>query len=67
MGRVARSKATITRQIRWYIGALMGDTDYRRYVAYRQRTHAGEPVLTEAEYWRMRYAEADNNPGARCC
>lgn len=63
MGRVTE----FGRQIRWYVGALMGDGHYQRYVAHRRRAHPGEPVITEAEYWRMRHREADLNPGARCC
>ena len=63
MGRIA----TVTRQIGWYVGTLMGDTHYRRYVEHRTRTHPGEPVLNERQYWKMRHAAADANPGARCC
>lgn len=55
------------RQIRWYVGALMGDSHYQRYVAHRRRAHPGEPVISEAEYWRMRHRAAEVNPGARCC
>ncbi|HZQ31449.1 MAG TPA: YbdD/YjiX family protein [Mycobacterium sp.] len=62
MGHAGR----ILRQIRWYCGTLMGDTHYRRYVEHRRRTHPGEPVPTEGEYWKMRHA-AGENPGARCC
>ncbi|MDL9947586.1 YbdD/YjiX family protein [Gordonia sp. ABSL11-1] len=51
----------------WYVGSVMGDRDYARYVEHRERTHPGEPVLSEREYWRNRYAEQDRNPGARCC
>lgn len=31
------------------------------------RTHPGEPVLTEREYWQMRHAAAEADPQARCC
>jgi uncharacterized short protein YbdD (DUF466 family) len=57
----------IARQIGWYCGALMGDTHYQRYVEHRSRTHPGELVMTEREYWRLRYRADDENPGARCC
>ena len=57
----------VARGIRWYVGAVMGDDAYRRYLAHRRRTHPGEPVLSEAEYWRMRHRHAEVNPGARCC
>lgn len=63
MGRIGR----LGRQIRWYIGALMGDSHYRRYVEYRRRTHPGEMVLDESEYWRMRHRVTESNPNARCC
>ena len=45
----------------------MGDNHYRRYVEYRRRTHPGEPVCTEAQYWRMRHAASEANPQSRCC
>jgi uncharacterized short protein YbdD (DUF466 family) len=45
----------------------MGDSHYQRYVAHRRRDHPGEPVISEAQYWRMRHRQADLNPGARCC
>jgi uncharacterized short protein YbdD (DUF466 family) len=57
----------IARHIRWYVSSLMGDNHYRRYVEHRRRTHPGEPVLTEREYWRARHATADAGPAARCC
>ncbi|AZG48698.1 YbdD/YjiX family protein [Gordonia insulae] len=53
--------------VSWYVGSVMGDRDYRRYVDHTARIHPGEPVLSEREYWRRRYAEQDRNPGARCC
>jgi uncharacterized short protein YbdD (DUF466 family) len=45
----------------------MGDDHYRRFVEHRRRSHPGEPVPTEADYWRMRHRAVDRNPGARCC
>ena len=63
MGRATH----VARQIRWYVGALMGDNHYRRYLEHRARSHPGEPVLTEAQYWRVRHDQQDANPGARCC
>lgn len=63
MGRTA----TLARQIRWYWGSLMGDNHYQRYVVHHRRAHPDAPVCTEREYWRMRHAAADANPGARCC
>lgn len=66
MGRPGRL-GRVGRQIRWYVGALMGDSHYQRYVAHRRRSHPGEPVISEAAYWRMRHRESEANPGARCC
>jgi uncharacterized short protein YbdD (DUF466 family) len=63
MGRFA----TAARQIGWYCSSLMGDNHYRRYVMHRTRSHPGEPVCSEREYWRMRHEATDRNPGARCC
>jgi len=57
----------ITRQIRWYVGSLMGDNHYRRYVDYQRRAHPDQPVLSERDYWRHRHSAADRSPGARCC
>ena len=45
----------------------MGDNHYQRYAAHRRRVHPGEPVITEAQYWRMRHRQADTNPTSRCC
>lgn len=67
MGRVTDIARQIGRYWRAFIGDLMGDTHYRRYVDHRLRTHPGQPVLTEREYWRMRHAATEANPGARCC
>jgi uncharacterized short protein YbdD (DUF466 family) len=45
----------------------MGDTHYRRYVEHRLRTHPGEAVCSERDYWRMRHANTEANPQTRCC
>ena len=63
MGRIAE----LARQISWYWSSLMGDNHYQRYVDLRARTHPGEPVPTEGEYWRMRHAATEANPQSRCC
>lgn len=57
----------VLKTVRWYVGELMGDNDYARYVAHLSRNHPERAVPTEREYWRSRYAEQDANPGARCC
>ena len=63
MGRVT----DIARQIRWYWASLMGDNHYHRYLEHRRRSHPGEPVCTESQYWRMRHAATEANPQGRCC
>lgn len=63
MGHAAR----LVRHLRWYIASLMGDNHYQRYLTHRRRDHPGEPVLSEAQYWRMRHKQTETNPGARCC
>jgi uncharacterized short protein YbdD (DUF466 family) len=45
----------------------MGDNHYRRYVDLRNRTHPGEAVMSERDYWRMRHAATEENPQSRCC
>lgn len=67
MGRRAEGTRRALRQISWYWQSLMGDNHYQRYVAHHRRHHPGTPLMSEREYWRMRHAEADANPGARCC
>ncbi|WP_306304948.1 YbdD/YjiX family protein [Gordonia effusa] len=59
-----RRIGTVARAIAAYIRDVMGDNDYQRYVALRRRTHPGEPMMTEREYWRVRH---DAPPTARCC
>ncbi|MCV7071424.1 YbdD/YjiX family protein [Mycolicibacterium rufum] len=67
MGRVTAGARRAFRQIGWYVGSLMGDDHYRRYLEHRARAHPGAAVMSESEYWRHRHAAADANPGARCC
>jgi uncharacterized short protein YbdD (DUF466 family) len=45
----------------------MGDNHYRRYVEHCRRLHPDEPVVSEREYWRMRYDATESNPNPRCC
>lgn len=62
--------ATLARGVRavfWYLDSVVGGQDYQRYTAHMRRTHPGHAVASEREYWRERYADAERNPGARCC
>lgn len=67
MGRLGDIRSRLIRSIRWYTGGLMGDSHYRRYLEHRRRTHPGEPVLTEDQYWRMRHRLTEMSPTSGCC
>jgi uncharacterized short protein YbdD (DUF466 family) len=64
---VARKIGWYSRKLSWYSASLMGDNHYRRYVDLRHRTHPGEAVMSERDYWRMRHAATEKNPQTRCC
>lgn len=53
--------------VRWYVAAVMGDSDYRRYVVHHNERHPDVAPLSESDYWRMRYRNQDANPQGRCC
>nr|WP_067653546.1 YbdD/YjiX family protein [Nocardia harenae] len=55
------------RGVLWWFDGVLGGQDYQRYVAHLRRAHPGRAVPSEREYWRERHAEAERNPGARCC
>lgn len=67
MGRRLDRLSAALRSAAGYLHQLTGEGAYRAYVEHRQRTHPGEPVLGEREFWRQRYAEQGADPGARCC
>lgn len=58
---------TAIRGVLWWVRSLMGDNDYQRFLTHHRQMHPDDRVPTEREYWRSRYADADRNPGARCC
>jgi uncharacterized short protein YbdD (DUF466 family) len=64
---VARKISWYSRKLSWYSASLMGDNHYRRYVDLCNRTHPGEAVMSERDYWRMRHAATEENPQSRCC
>ncbi|WP_280419589.1 YbdD/YjiX family protein [Nocardia carnea] len=55
------------RTVGWYLDSVVGGQDYQRYVAHMRRVHPGKPIADKSAYWRERYADAERNPGARCC
>jgi uncharacterized short protein YbdD (DUF466 family) len=53
--------------VRWYVGSVMGDNSYERYlVHHRVHDESAEP-MSERDYWRTRYRNQDRNPQGRCC
>ncbi|MCH5643689.1 MULTISPECIES: YbdD/YjiX family protein [unclassified Gordonia (in: high G+C Gram-positive bacteria)] len=50
-----------------YVGDLMGDRHYQRYLDHHRRRHPAEQPMSESEYWRTRYAAQDSSPQGRCC
>ncbi|MGK9271663.1 YbdD/YjiX family protein [Williamsia muralis] len=53
--------------VRWYVGAMMGDSDYQRYLTHHRAHHPADAPMTERDYWRTRYRDQDRNPQGRCC
>lgn len=54
-------------RLAWYVGSVMGDRDYRRYLEHHAAQGGTEPPMSEREYWRDRWAHADAHPEGRCC
>lgn len=50
-----------------YLGEVMGERDYEKYVAYLHEHHPCATIPTEREYWRMRWSEQEMKPQGRCC
>ncbi|WP_255574618.1 YbdD/YjiX family protein [Austwickia sp. TVS 96-490-7B] len=51
----------------WFWRGVTGADAYERYVDHLQRHHPDQPVPSEKQFWRDKYAEMDRNPKARCC
>ncbi|MEP9394335.1 MULTISPECIES: YbdD/YjiX family protein [Gordonia] len=57
-------------QVAWYVGSVMGDRDYQRYLDHHAAHRADgddRPPMTEREYWRARWDHTEKNPQGRCC
>ncbi len=52
--------------MRWWVGAVLGEQAYARYVEHLRRSHPDARVSTEREFWREWYVRADAIPPARC-
>lgn len=66
-GRVRRAVLRAARRAVAVLHELTGEGAYRAYCEHRARTHPGEPVISERDFWREHYASQDRDPGARCC
>jgi uncharacterized short protein YbdD (DUF466 family) len=55
------------RALDWYVKALLGESDYQRYIDHLACHHPEAPVPTVKQYWRERHARESRQPGARCC
>jgi uncharacterized short protein YbdD (DUF466 family) len=44
-----------------------GERAYEIYLEHQQRTHPGEPVLSEREFWRDHIDARDRDPKVSCC
>lgn len=59
--------ARAVKAIAWYVGELMGDHDYARYVEHLKTRHPDAPIPTEKEFWKARWARQGATPEGRCC
>ncbi|NWL10683.1 DUF466 domain-containing protein [Paenarthrobacter nitroguajacolicus] len=50
-----------------YMGSLMGEDAYRKYLEHFEATGNSGPAMTEREFWRDRMDRQDTNPQGRCC
>lgn len=55
------------RAVRWYVGEVMGEGDYARYLAHHDRQHPGEPAMDRRAFERWRMDEREREPQGRCC
>lgn len=59
--------AAVLRATYRYLGAVLGEDSYDRYVEHLKRTHPNQEPMTVREFWRARHEREDANPGSRCC
>jgi uncharacterized short protein YbdD (DUF466 family) len=62
------------RSVVWYVKGVMGEDAWDKYRAHHEAVHpagdpahAGEPMMTEREFWRDQTDRQDQNPQGRCC
>lgn len=51
----------------WYMGELVGDKSYEKYVAHLRAHHPDCAVPSKKEFWRAKYDDQEANPASRCC
>lgn len=55
------------REMRRFARGVLGSDAYDKYVHHHRIMGCEHPLLSEKEFWRAKYREQDENPGARCC
>ncbi|OPX09434.1 YbdD/YjiX family protein [Gordonia sp. i37] len=55
------------KRVAWYVGSVMGDRDYQRYLQHHSAHGDPTPPMSERDYWRHRWDHVENNPQGRCC
>jgi uncharacterized short protein YbdD (DUF466 family) len=54
------------RKIWQYLRQVSGDDAYERYLAHHRQAHAGEPPMTQEQFFRKRQDEKWSKV-SRCC
>lgn len=54
------------RKIWQYLRQVSGDDAYERYLAHHRQAHAGEPPMTQQQFFRKRQDEKWSKV-SRCC
>ena len=71
MRDVLAAVRTGARGVAWFVRGVLGEDAYDKYAAHHAATHggceAGEPVMTEREFWRDQTDRQQRNPQGRCC
>jgi uncharacterized short protein YbdD (DUF466 family) len=53
--------------VRWFIGGVLGEDAYAKYLAHVAASHETATPMTEREFWRDHTDRQDANPQGRCC
>jgi uncharacterized short protein YbdD (DUF466 family) len=55
--------------VRWYVGELLDESAYERYVTYTRSHDPSVPPPSRREFERMRTDRLESDPGSgfRCC